>query len=754
MAEMQSDDETIDLDLLSQFETVDPDLLAQLRGADEVDPTLLERGASRYGVDIGLTPEKIQQLPELTNTSRALQGRAARPVTPELGALGLGGVEQSVSRVGENVSQTVLNLVTTDPLELADILTSRFPNDIEVSLSPEGVPVASNKYTGEQFVINRPGFSPMDVLQAVGLVAAYSPAGKFATAPIRAVASNLEGTARNTALKSASRAAAGRGVAAEGATEYGIQKAQEATGGKMDVGEVAFSAVTSLAPEYIATPVGTLGRKVYDIAKDKVVIPDGIEQAIAYARATGRKIATSDVLMETIKAPRRVFLKGAERIPLIGTSGIKLRQAKERVDSLESIFSHFDLRDQNYAAYISSNFLQTSRRQAAGINALRTEAFDLLKGSGSVLPRSFRNTIDEELEKASKLEPDQRRKLTNYLNSVAQDFEGLQQFTFKDADIFLNSLMEGTSNADAKGRMKKALALGLEKDMKRHALATDKGAFGKWDLARKLGQQELKKVERTALARAVKEGKAEPEIVDRVLDVGKPKDLQALWDHTDATGRELIRARTLANAFRRAGGDLTKLTETVDPVKLVNVMKNDTAIRNQMDQFLSKEDRKLVDGWINYLDQTNESAKAFAGVGMLSAGAASKGATRQIMGALAALMPPTWGVVSAARAHESDYVRDLLLKLNHSGITEQETRAILSDLRPITLGLSQAWLQDGRDPFAPTIEPTMLEKFLGGTGMAGGQVLESMQEFAAPAWNASMDYLRSVTGVGKDEEEQ
>jgi len=752
-----TDDEAIDLDLLSQFEAVDPQLLAQMRGTEEVDPTLLERSASRYGVDVGLTPEKIQQLPELTNASRALQGRVAAPPTPELGALGLGGAEQAVTRAGENTSQAALNLLTTDPVELADILTTRFPEDIEVSISPEGVPVASNKHTGEQFVINKPGFSPMDVLQGVGLIAAYSPAGKFASAPFAAVKDTLVGTARHKALTVASRGAAGRGMLAEGATEYGIQKAQEAGGGKMDVGEVAFSALTSLVPEYVMTPMGTLGRKVYDISKNKVVIPDGIQKAMEYARETGRKITTSDVLMTSIKAPLRVFLKGAERVPLIGTSDIKLRQAKERVDSLEAIFSHFDLRDQNYAAYIAGNFLQNSRKQAAGINALRTEAFDLMKGSGNVTPRSFLNTVDEELEKASKLEPDQRNKLMNYLNSVRQDFTTNPnlQFKFKDADLYLNSLMEGTSKGDAKGLMKKNLADALTKDMKKHALATDQTAFNKWDLARKLGEQELKKVEKTALAKAVKEGKAEPEIIDRLLDVGRPKDLKVLWDHTDATGRGLIRSRTLANVFRKAGGDLTKISETVDPVKLVGILKNDTAVRNQMDQFLSKEDRQLVDGWTNYLEQTNRSAKAFEGMGMLAAGGAhhKKGILKSLLGTLAALLPPTWAYVGAARGFESDAARDLFLKLGHAGTTELEARAIMSDLRPLILGLSQDVLQDGRDPFAPTVEPTMLEKLLGGSGLAGKQVFESVGEFAKPAWDSSMDYLRTVTGLGKSEEE-
>jgi hypothetical protein len=781
MAEPTFDEgEQIDPDLMAQLEEIDPKLFAQLQAVDvEADPTLLERGVSRYGIDPELTPEKLAGLPEMTDISAVLAKRAPSKPSAEMEAMGLAGVEQGLTRAGELTSQAVLNMTTTDPLELADILTSRFPEDVDVMLSPEGDPVVTNKHTNEQFVINRPGLSGMDVLQGVGLIGTYTPAGKWALQPMKAMTQGLTGEAKKQALKSVSRRTAGRAVASEGATEYALQKAQEYAGGKMDPGEVAFSAVTGLLPEYVMTPVGTLGRKVYDIAKDNVVIPGGITSAIEYARRTGRKIATSDVLMETIKAPRRIFLKAAERIPLIGTSGMKLRQAKERLDSLESIFSHFDLQDNDYSRYIAGSFMQTSRRVVGGINALRTEAFERMAGSGNINPRSFMNTIDEQLEAASKLEPDQRKPLMNYLNSVRQDFEGIYRpdvsalqrstgtvadipptmpFSFKDADLFLNSLMEGTMRAGPKGEMKQSLADALMKDM--HRFAKEKGStvlegWNKWDLARSLGLREMKQIEDKALKAAVKDGKADASLIDRLLATGRTNDLNSLYKHTDEVGHELIRARTMAEVFRKAGGDLsdvTKLSTTVDPRKIVSVLKNDKSLQRSMKRFWTGEDRELVDGWMNYLEQTNRASKAMEGMGLLAAGASSQGGKKMILGALAALFPGTWAVVGGARAHESDYARDLLLKLNYADITGIETRAILAELRPIFIGLGQALIQDDRDPFAPTTEPTMFERALGSTGMGGKKIYEAVSGFVGPGVESSLDYLSDVTGIGKEEE--
>jgi hypothetical protein len=771
------DPNLIDPDLMAQLEEIDPELFAQLQAVDEeADPTLLERGISRYAIDPELTPEKLEGLPELTDISAALEGRAPSKPSAEMEALGLAGVEQGLTAAGERASQAALNMTTTDPLEIADILTTRFPEDVDVMLSPEGDPVVTNKHTNEQFVINRPGMSAMDVLQGAGLILTYTPAGKWALAPMRAMTQGLTGEAKKQALKSVSRRTAGRAVASEGATEYALQKAQEAAGGRMDPGEVAFSAVTGLLPEYVMTPVGSLGRKVYDIAKDNVVIPGGIASAIDYARRTGRKIATSDVLMETIKAPRRIFLKAAERIPLIGTSGTKLRQAKERLDSLESIFSHFDLQDNDYSRYIAGSFMQSGRRVAASINSLRTQAFERLSGSGNINPRSFMNMIDDQLEAASKLEPDQRRPLMNYLNSVRQDFEGIYRpdvsalqpgavadipptmpFSFKDADLFLNSLMEGTMRAGPKGEMKQSLADALMKDMHRFAKESNVlEGWNKWDLARSLGLREMKEIEDKALKAAVRDGRADAGLIDRLLATGRTTDLNSLYKHTDDVGHELIRARTMAEVFRKAGGDLSDinmLATTVDPRKIVNVLKNDKPLQRAMKRFWTGDDRELVDGWMNYLEQTNKASKALEGMGLLAAGASEKGGRKLIMGTIAALMPPTWGIVSAARMHESDYARDLLLQLNHADITDIAARSILAELRPIFIGLGQDIMQDDRDPFAPTTEATTFEKILGRTGMGGKKIYDAVSGFVGPGIESSIDYLRGVTGLGGDEEE-
>ena len=718
---------------------------------------------SQYGIDPNLTPEAIERMSELTDISSMLEGRD----------------KGFFQNVGERVSQAALNMTTTDPMELADILTNRFPDDIDISLSSEGIPVATNKHkrdeiqrslaAGEitqeeaatqledaQAVINRPGFSAMDVLQGIGMIGQYLPASKYAMGPLSAMKVGLTGEAKRAARRQAVRQTAGRSVVAETVTEAASQQAQELAGGEFDEGEVAFVALTAPIPEIVATPISNLARKTHRIMTDGVVIPEGIQKAIDYARATGRKIATSDVLAETIKAPRQIFLKAAERIPLIGTSAMKLRQAGERADTIEAMFNQMGLdASTDYGALIVNSFTRKNNQMVAGVNKLRSQAFEGMIGTGNVNLKSFPNRIAEELERAGKLEPNQKKQLTNYLQSLVEDFDGLGQFTFKDADIFLNSLYadpkRGLANSGILGEMQSRLAGALEKDMKNFALDHNVGAFNQWDLARKTTKKELSQIADDQLAKAISTGNINESIVDRVLDGGKNKDVTALWRNTDEAGHQLIKQRSFARIIQKSGGNLSDL-ETVNLDQLVKHMDKDPGFLRMQNEFWSQQDRDVMLGAKELLRFTAKSAKAFAAVGMLAGGQAGAGGKKMILGMISALFPPTQLIVAAARTHESDVVRDLLLKLRHAEPTSMAYQSILAELRPAVIAIGNEMMQEDRDPFAPEAPPTLFEQGLEATGRAGKQIYDAVTGFELPGMGESLDYLRETTGIGEEEE--
>jgi hypothetical protein len=141
------------------------------------------------------------------------QGQATK--LPELGDGGL--------LSGENQAKVAalapVLLATTNTQEIADILESNFPN-IGITQDAGGNLSAGNNKTGARVILNKPGLSKLDVLQGLGLIAAFTPAGRGASS----TATGLTQLATRSA-----------------ATQGGIEAAQAVSGGDVDVGDVALA---------------------------------------------------------------------------------------------------------------------------------------------------------------------------------------------------------------------------------------------------------------------------------------------------------------------------------------------------------------------------------------------------------------------------------------------------------------------------------------------------------------------------------
>jgi len=282
-----------------------------------------EATGQRFPIDPEVTQEQLDVLPEMLNTSRMIEGFG--------GDEGDGPVTGTLRRIGTELTQGWLQMTTHDPMELASQMQNRFPDVIDVRLAPnpEGdgsfIPIAKNKLTGYEAVINKPGMSGQDVLQTIGIVGQYLPAAKLtAAAPVVA--------------------RAGVGMATSGATEYLQQTGQAMAGGEFDPEDVALATIFGTVPELLAKPAVGLalkGKELFgDIAR---VVPQTVRQALDFAEKQGYKITSSDALAERLTAPQRIFLKITERIPLFGTQRIKNRQKAQRADALARMADEFGI---------------------------------------------------------------------------------------------------------------------------------------------------------------------------------------------------------------------------------------------------------------------------------------------------------------------------------------------------------------------------------------------------------------------------
>lgn len=331
------------------------------QGAPPLDQSVIQQGLPpgftldapvvkepQFATDPTLTPERVAEMGELTNIGAMLEEREY-PVSPELEAMGLGKAEEVVGREIEDLTQIWLNLTTPDPMELAQQLTKRFPNDIEVVLSPEGVPTAINKHKrdaiqqeltagtiteeeaaermeGVQVAINRPGMSPFDAMQAIGIIGAYAHPTRWAGA--------VSGLGKRIISS----------MFAAGATETGLQAGQALAGGEFDESDVALATVLGPAAE-LAKPLTILGTKAKELVKPLgEIVPKNIMQAIKFADERGFKITTTDALKEYITFPMQLYFKIAERIPITGTGGIAVRQTAQRADALSQVAKNFGIK--------------------------------------------------------------------------------------------------------------------------------------------------------------------------------------------------------------------------------------------------------------------------------------------------------------------------------------------------------------------------------------------------------------------------
>jgi hypothetical protein len=154
----------------------------------------------------------------------------AAKTMPELGqVISAGDIEPAGLLAGSDrlkvASLAPVLLTSTKPEETADILSKNFP-EIGITYDPGGNIIATNNETGVQNILNRPGISQRDVLQTMGLIAAFFPSGKAA------------GVLPQAATLKQKMAAGG---AASAATQAGIEGVQSMAGGGVDGGEIALA---------------------------------------------------------------------------------------------------------------------------------------------------------------------------------------------------------------------------------------------------------------------------------------------------------------------------------------------------------------------------------------------------------------------------------------------------------------------------------------------------------------------------------
>ena len=253
------------INIIINSKGIDPETGRRLNSYDTLDEAVTAAKARSEQLGIKLEKENTPQIhrisdlvgeltiPSQTEADRAKlaaemmhKAKNERLITraeKELPELGRGGILEGENKL--NIAKVApLILLTSDPREIGDILTNNFKN-VRITEDEGGNIIANNIKNNRQVVINKPGITRLDVLQGLGLIAAYSPAGTAATG------------ATTTAGKIALGATAAAG------TETAIQGLQALGGGEFNVPPIALAGGFGAAAETITPIRQTLSNRAY-----------------------------------------------------------------------------------------------------------------------------------------------------------------------------------------------------------------------------------------------------------------------------------------------------------------------------------------------------------------------------------------------------------------------------------------------------------------------------------------------------------
>lgn len=463
-------------------------------------------------------------------------------------------------------------MTATNPNEIVSIVTSTFP-DIGVTYNQDGqgntIPLLVNNNTGQATIINRPGFSSMDLLQT---------------------------TAIGSALFPATRATSVLGAAAgAGATSAAIQGAQELSGGEFNPEEVAIDAVLGGGGKALENIAGTSAR----------ILQGNSDNAIVKAGAdSGVPVMTSDLFQPTTFVGK-TGQKVGERIPLIGTGGKRVVQQESREAAVDNIIQNYG--DFSYDAIVSSLKSKSGRvKQAAG-NVLESVQNKIGGVSTSKTQQAIQDVTDALSDPAvmrSSKALEDLDELMAALNSP-QTFTSLKENRTAFREVLNSVDVVGRSQLPSRAKAQLSKVAAAMSDDLDAAAKTNLSAreYGQWKRANAVYAKEAQLLTQTKLKNVLDAGDVTPEAVEGMLFSQKASDLNRLYESLTVTGRSNARAAIIT----RMADNLRRRATGITPSGFSTQMKSH---RKQIDAFFKGDEKRALDGFGKLLDATRRAQEA------------------------------------------------------------------------------------------------------------------------------------------------
>lgn len=570
-------------------------------------------------------PDLLEQAASLV-TGNDRETRATREL-PELSEVGISGLLSDDASMWQKIKATAGTLFEFDPEDIVQIIKAN--TDAPVSTFYDEKGNVGINVGGRMVMLNKPGATAMDALQAGATAAAFTPAGR---------AGSVAGAA-----------------GASAATELGLQAGKAAVGGdEVSYGDVAGAAALGGGLRAAEKAIGT----GYRALKGKMEGPEA--DLVAAADQAKVPLYTSDVRPPQNFASKS-FQQTAEKLPLVGTASLREGQQDARVNAVGRLADKYG--QFSYSAIVDSLKATKDRVKNAAGSVLES-AGNKLDDVGEMDISRTREAIKEvqaELSRpgriASGTAQEDLKRLVDAIDEAPQTFTSL-----KENRTAFSEIVKGADKAERTQLTSRAKSLlgkvknSMTADMQSFARSNlSPEEFAKWNRANAVYAEEANKLTRTRLKSVLDKGDVTPEAVEGMLFSKKPSEVRSLYQSLSQSGRENAKAAIISKVVR----DLSRRQSGFTPNSFNTELKK---YEPQIEAFFKGADKRQLEGLRRVLQATTRAQDAAVttptGQQLLGAGTIAATAIEPITTAVTA-----GSLGGLSRFFESRGVRNALVRL-------------------------------------------------------------------------------------------
>lgn len=546
-------------------------------------------------------------------------------MTPEMESMQSIGDAPELNEMSVPAFKASFGLLSTGKTSsLQGILKQQFGDNVQFREDSKGNAIVD--FPSGSYALNKPGLSAQDLIRGAFDIAAFTPAGRGATA-------------LGVGMKSA-------------ATEAGIESLESSVGGEFSPEEVVMAGGFGAAAKGVEKLVGA----IYRAFKGRV--PDEVAQA---ARESGIPLMTSDVIPPQTFAGRMAQQTG-EKIPLAGTGSLREAQQQLRERAVSNTIEKYG--EFSYPAIINSLKTQKDKIKKAAGNVLESVG-NKLDDVGEIPLTSTKEAIKQAREELGKPGVFKSTQALDDLDEVVRVLdEAPQSFTtLKENRTAFREIVAGADKAERTQLTSRAKSLlervqkAMTDDMTNFAKSNlEPQDFAKWQKANKVYANEAVKLTKTRLKNVLDKGDVTPESVKNMLFSQNPSEVNLLYKSLGNEGKRNTRSAIIS----RVVNDLSRRQHGITPNSFASEMKK---YGLQVDTFFKGEEKAQLQGLLKALNATRRAQDA----------AITTPTGQQVIGggtALSLWVDPVSTVGAGgtlgglARLYESAPVRNALLRLD------------------------------------------------------------------------------------------